>query len=266
MSRQSGQSLIEVLVALAIFVLVISVLFALLGNSFLSSRQAQETSQALFLAEEGLEASRSLRDNNWDDLSSGSHGLVIADNHWIFQGTEEDLSSQLNQGKRQIMISDLEPERKLVSSRVWWQISPARNNEVILATVLSHWQKISQPPGTCQGQALACNYFAEPLPCQNQDSCLWSPAFCYSQCTPCPQLSPAVCLNQQGCELKQVGKKLVCRGQCTACGNFIEQTLCQNQLGCLWQPGTCSGTVTPCENFTNQPDCEAQQGCSWVND
>jgi len=137
-----GQSLIELIIAIGIFVFVISALVFLVLDSYISGRLAAEITKADFLAQEGLEAARSIRDNNWSDLTSGAHGLVISEGHWIFQGASEDISDQLNNGSRIIEI-DMDQNRKKVTSRVNWQFSQ-RTEEVSLVSYLTNWQIISQ--------------------------------------------------------------------------------------------------------------------------
>lgn len=263
-----GQSLIEILVALAIFILIISVIFVLVSSSFLNNRQGQETLQALFLAQEGLEAVRSIRDNNWTDFVDGNYGLVIIADQWMLNGIEEDVSSQLNQGKRQIIIVDNGFDRKLITARISWEILPGRGNQVELFTVLTNWRKISSQPGTgtCQGKAVKCQDISEQLLCENQDGCLWSLAYCDGHCQSCPSLLLGLCLDQQGCYLQRVGQNLKCHGQCLSCNNFLQQNLCLNQLGCNWQPGACSGKAISCDNYTEQFVCEGQDGCAWIPD
>lgn len=85
-----------------------------------------------------------------------------------------------------------------------------------------------------------------------------------------------------------------CQGSPASCNGFGDQTSCENQGGCLWNPSTCAGTCTSCRdldfvqcltqegcrwnwrrlkchgncascsNFNNQSECEGQLGCSWT--
>jgi Tfp pilus assembly protein PilV len=138
-----GQSLVELILAIGIFVFVILSLVFLILDSYLSGRLALEINKANFLAQEGLEAVRSIRDNSWSDLISGSHGLAISGGHWIFQGNSEDISDQLNGGSRIIEIEDIDKYRKKVTSRINWQFQ-GRAEEVKLESYLTNWQIISQ--------------------------------------------------------------------------------------------------------------------------
>jgi len=138
---KSGQSLIELLIALGIFGVTVSVVTFLLINGYLSDLQARQNNIAIFLAEEGLETVRSIRDNNWKDLKEGSYGLAIAGNHWILTEEPEDISAILNQGKRKIKIENIDKERKKITSEITWQIAPIKKNKIELVTYLTNWQK-----------------------------------------------------------------------------------------------------------------------------
>lgn len=151
MSYENGQSLIELVIAIGIFVVVISSLAFLVFNGYAASYLASEITQATLLAEEGLEATRSIRDNSWVGLGGGDHGLSIdTGGHWVFQGTEEDISGQLGQGaKRVITIEDVDPnnsdpDRKKVISKVFWQFTESKPQEVSLVTYLTNWKKTTE--------------------------------------------------------------------------------------------------------------------------
>ncbi|MCH8741574.1 type II secretion system protein [Patescibacteria group bacterium] len=131
-----GQSLIELVVALGIFVIVGSALVFLIFNSYIIGRLASEITQANFLAEEGLEATRSIRDNNWTGLADGDHGLIIFGGTWQFSGTFETIDGKFT---RVITVETLDPGRKKIISQVTWQFTEVRPKEIILVTYLTNW-------------------------------------------------------------------------------------------------------------------------------
>ena len=141
MKWEKGQSLIELIIAIGIFVAVVFTLSLFVLNGYFSNRLALELNTAVFLAEEEIEAVRSIRDNSWLDLTTGSHGLAISGDHWVFQGEEENVGGQLNQGVRKISIEDIDPNRKKIISQVSWQFSEGRPEEIKLVTYLTNWQK-----------------------------------------------------------------------------------------------------------------------------
>jgi len=195
-----GQSLLELIVAIGIFTIVISGLIFFLLNSYIAGRLASEMTKANFLAEEGLEAVRSIRDNNWQNLIAGNYGLAISGSHWIFQGTEEDISNELRGGIRQISIENINSNRKKVISRINWQFSEGRTEEVRLVSYLTNWQKVSV--GYCTGTCIPCENFVDKTTCNAQSGCSWSTRFkrCTGTCTPCDTfLDQASCVAQSGC-------------------------------------------------------------------
>lgn len=121
--------------------MTVSVVASLLIDGYISNLQASQNSQAIFLTEEGLEAVRSIRDNNWNDLTSGSHGISISQNQWIFQGEEENISDKLPEGVRKVIVESIGVDRKKVTSQVTWKIPPAKSTKIELVTYFTNWQK-----------------------------------------------------------------------------------------------------------------------------
>ena len=141
-TRNKGQSLLELIIAIGIFVAVIGGLSFFIFDNYISGRLSYEITQANFLAEEGIEAIKSIRDNNFGDLTVGNHGLTISNGHWILQGTEEDLSSQITAGRRVNEIENIDQDRKKITTKVTWQFLESRTEEVKLVTYLTNWSKI----------------------------------------------------------------------------------------------------------------------------
>ncbi|MBU4369712.1 hypothetical protein KKG58_03025 [Patescibacteria group bacterium] len=137
MKHQKAQSLIELLIALGVFVLVVTAINFLSLDTYIADRAGGERTQATFLAKEGIEAAISISDNNWEDLILGEHGLTISDGNWVFQGTEDDFSDQLTQGRRVITIEEdanCNTNCRKITSEVTWQLTSARPQTVTLVT------------------------------------------------------------------------------------------------------------------------------------
>lgn len=156
---KKGQSLIELLVALGVFVLAATTITFLIIDAYIADRAGRERTRATFLAEEGLEAVRSIRDNNWSDLINGNHGLIISGNNWIFQGAEEDVSDQLREGKRKIIVEEVDSDRKKITSQVTWKLTEARSQNVSLITYLTNWAQTVEAASckeACQWEGYQC--------------------------------------------------------------------------------------------------------------
>ena len=143
MNYKKGQSVVELLIAMGIFALIVSAINFLIIDSYVVHRLGREMTLADFLAEEGIEAARSIRDNSWKDLTAGEYGLAVSDNKWVFQGNEEDVSVYLNEGKRKIIVTDLDSNRKKIISQINWKFTEGRAESVELVTYLTNWLALS---------------------------------------------------------------------------------------------------------------------------
>ncbi|PCI19706.1 hypothetical protein COB64_03270 [Candidatus Wolfebacteria bacterium] len=137
MNSQSGQSLIEAVIAISIFVIGTVTIGFLVIDANVSTRQGSERTQAILLSKEGLEAARSIRDNDFTNLTTGMHGIALSSNRWIFSGTS-DIQDQF---MRQLTISDVESDIKKIKSVVSWQFSESRESSVTLVQYFTDWQK-----------------------------------------------------------------------------------------------------------------------------
>jgi len=138
-SRTSGFSVIEVVLAAGLFGLIITALVSILVYGEESSVLAGQRARATFLAEEGLEAVRNIRDENFSNLTDGNYGLQVSSNQWGFSGT----SDATDVFTRQINISTIDINRKEITSTVTWQQNPQRIGSVVLTTRLTYWQEIA---------------------------------------------------------------------------------------------------------------------------
>ena len=66
--NNKGQSLLEVIVAMAIFALISAAMITLSLGGFTALEQGGEHTEAKALAQEGIEAVRAIRDSAWNEL------------------------------------------------------------------------------------------------------------------------------------------------------------------------------------------------------
>ncbi|MEK7081391.1 MAG: hypothetical protein AAB888_00310 [Patescibacteria group bacterium] len=74
LKNKKGIGAVEIIIGAAIISLVLLSVGVAFQNSLKASRAIGKRVQASFLAEEGIEALRMLRDNNWQDISDLSDG------------------------------------------------------------------------------------------------------------------------------------------------------------------------------------------------
>lgn len=134
--RPRGQSFIELIMALGIFSIVIGGIFSL----FMSSRSLVTDSSAAYAAtkyaREGIDAVSLMRDQNWDLVTEGTHGVTLSGTNWVFVGA----SDSQNGYTRAITVTNTAAHSKTVRSNVTWASSPIRPQSVVLETVLTNWE------------------------------------------------------------------------------------------------------------------------------
>lgn len=133
-----GHSLLEVILACSILAVIgTGFTFAIIGiheANIISGNYFR----ACLLAQEGIEAVRSIRDVDFTNIQDGTFGLVVENNQWKLQ----EGSDTNNIFSRQIVISSEEnsTSTKNISSVVTWQQSLQREKIVTLQTSLTNWK------------------------------------------------------------------------------------------------------------------------------
>jgi len=172
-----GQSIIEVIVAMAIFIIIASSSVIAVLGSFSTTRLAEEETQAALFATEGLEAAQSIRNQDWDNLTTGDHGLVNASSIWAFSGTSDDPNGS-DKFTRTIAVADVERDEsgdvvesdgtvdedtKKITATITWNFTPTRENTVEMVTYLTNWQKGKSTGGIGGGEITACDQYCQSI-------------------------------------------------------------------------------------------------------
>lgn len=134
--NSKGFSIIEVLLSASIFGLLVIALVGLLIYSEETASLAGRRTQAVYLAEEGLEATRNIKDENFSNLTTGTKGLAQSTN-WSFSGASDtnDIFT------RSQTISAVSAQRKSVTSTVTWNQNLQRTGSVSLETRFTNWSR-----------------------------------------------------------------------------------------------------------------------------
>ena len=150
--QQGGFSLIEIIIAIAIFSIIIAGGLTGFIPVLNQNRQSNEIVEANRLAEEGLEAVRSIRNRDFNLLSAGNKGIGISSNLWDFSGTS-DITDKFT---RQISITaanrdasgtlitsggTTDPDTWLIKSLISWNYSVGNPKQFSLETILTNWRK-----------------------------------------------------------------------------------------------------------------------------
>ena len=135
-TNPSGFSLVEIILASAVFGLLVTALVGTYLYGQEATALAGNRARANMLAEEGLEAVRNIRDPAYTNLTDGTYGLTTTGNQWNLSGSS-DTSDIFT---RQVTISSIDTKRKSVTANVTWQQNPQRNGSVALNSRLTYWQ------------------------------------------------------------------------------------------------------------------------------
>lgn len=137
-SRSAGFSLVEILVSISIFVIFVIAASGTITDVSRQSKNSANKERAAVLVEEAFEASRNIRDANFDNLIDGSYGLSTSSNMWNFSGTS-DLTDLFT---RVINISTISPDQKKISVAVSWADQASTSNTFSMSTYLTRWRTI----------------------------------------------------------------------------------------------------------------------------
>lgn len=156
---QRGFGIIEIIVAVSIFVIIAATGTITVLHAFSVNRLGDEETEATLFAQEGIEAVRSIKNQDWNNLTTGIYGLSNLSDSWVFSG----LSNTAGKFTREVVVSEVQrdgsgdivesagvvdDDTRRITSTVTWNFSPARSNLVELATYLTNFKKPIGPTVT----------------------------------------------------------------------------------------------------------------------
>jgi hypothetical protein len=133
--QQLGLSLIEAILSISVFMVLVSGLAGSLVYGHWSTSLAGARNRAVFLADEGLEAVRNIRDSAFVNITDGTHGLEVSGNQWTLSGSSDTTDGYT----RSVNISTVSSYIKDITSTVIWDQSEERSGSVSLVTRLTDW-------------------------------------------------------------------------------------------------------------------------------
>lgn len=132
-----GETLFEILLSIALLAILATGLFALLSSQLISQGRDENSTMALSLAEEGLLATRAIRDASWTAAASGTHGVLLSGGTWSFSDSE-DVTDELYH--RTVTVSVVSDTQKQVVSKVTWLAHGNTQQSVQLTSVITDWR------------------------------------------------------------------------------------------------------------------------------
>ncbi|MBT4209348.1 MAG: prepilin-type N-terminal cleavage/methylation domain-containing protein, partial [Candidatus Komeilibacteria bacterium] len=151
MAGHSGFSLVEVIVAIGVFTVLAAGIFNVVTSSYRNFYGTGDKQSIAEFAQEGIEASRAIRDNSWQDIEDiagdGNKGIIKAsEGYWEFSGSSDTLGVLT----RTIAISNVERNAndEIVSSggtedpntkKVVVTVSGSGISDYVLTTYFTNW-------------------------------------------------------------------------------------------------------------------------------
>lgn len=155
--NNEGMSLLEVIVAAAIFSLIGVAMITLVVGGFNALQRGGDQTEAEALAQEGIEAFRSIRDGAWNELIYSQSAVEVFGNEWIFtgEGTDEIIGQYTRtitvgdvcrDGSNDIMVcpgtyTDL--HSKKITCIVSWSPMNGVTNSVERVSYLTNWDSLT---------------------------------------------------------------------------------------------------------------------------
>lgn len=133
--KSNGFSLIEIILSSGLLAIFALAFLGVLGFSQESTLRAGQRGRAIFLAEEGIEAVRSIRDENFTILTIGDHGITST-SKWNLTNQPEILENFT----RTITITDVNSQTKQVNSQVVWKQSGGNQVSISFVTLFTDWR------------------------------------------------------------------------------------------------------------------------------
>jgi type II secretory pathway pseudopilin PulG len=137
--NQKGFSVLEIIFSAALAAIFVSVFVGALITSRNTAHRSGDQTRAVLVAEEGLEAVRSVRDRDFAGLTDGTYGVALANNRWDLTNTPDTTDIFT----RSIEISSVDEGTKKIDATVTWRYGDFQTGSTTLATYLTRWRDIS---------------------------------------------------------------------------------------------------------------------------
>jgi hypothetical protein len=145
-----GQGILEVIIAMAIFSLIVASMATMVLGGLSTLTQGGQQTEAEALAQEGIEAVRAVRNGDWDSLNCTTCVASVSGGEWILSSASSEtigiysrtinISDVYRDGSNDIAESGtLDGYTKLVEVEVSWMIREGITNSVKRTEYLTNW-------------------------------------------------------------------------------------------------------------------------------
>ncbi len=137
-SSKTGASILEAVLALAIFAIVASSLASLTLGGGGGALQSQDNLEADMLANEGFGAVKAIKNRGWNELTFSQTAVSSSTGVWAFtsEGANEVIGGRLT---RTINFTPVDLRTRDVDVRVSWSPRPGQTSEAVRRSRLTNW-------------------------------------------------------------------------------------------------------------------------------
>ena len=158
-TKESGQSVFEVLIAIGIFAISATAAFQIFFGGQKLSIDSANSNLANDYGREAVEAIRNIRARNWSELTDGAHGLVFKNNEWMFGSSSVSESQDIF--TRTVTVGTVDANTKIATTTITWQSGDNRIQTQEIVEKITNWESYSQ--SSCKNEPLTGNWAAPVL-------------------------------------------------------------------------------------------------------
>jgi Tfp pilus assembly protein PilV len=137
-NNQRGFSPIELLLAATIFGMLVTTLVGAIIFGRNSTASSGDRARAVYVAEEGVEAVRNIRDGaGFASLADGTYGLAQSGGVWTLSGASDTVGIY----NRSVTVATIDTKRKNITTNVTWP-QASGNGSVSIVTRITNWVTI----------------------------------------------------------------------------------------------------------------------------
>lgn len=130
-------SIVEIILSISILSIVSTAIVYGLLEAQDTTLVAGRYERAVDKAEEGFEAVRNIRDEDFSNLIDGTYGLAVAGDEWTFSGTSDTDGIYT----REVIVSTVDIDTKQIDVNVDWQQNAQRAGDVSFTSYLTNWSE-----------------------------------------------------------------------------------------------------------------------------
>lgn len=156
-SNKTGFTLVELMLAISIFVIVAMGVAVPIAGSHLSNMENKKITQANAVFNETWEAVRSIRNRDWDNLINKTHGLTDSSGYWEFYGSNDQMDGftrsvvitdarRDSSGNLVVEGGDIDPDTKHVKVQLSWKPTPYTVRMLEAESLLTNYKNPGEWP------------------------------------------------------------------------------------------------------------------------